>query len=66
MTEFFAQLDLWSGLALVIIAISLWLLSGGINLLKKAGQESVDEDKLRHSAWGGLLVGLVYLVSYFY
>lgn len=59
------KLDMWCFLALLIIILSFWLLAGGIRMLKAAHSGHVDEKKLRIRAWGGLVLGLAYLVSHF-
>ena len=60
--DFFAKLESWDYLAGIIVIISLWLITFGINKLHAANPQLVDVDKLRMSAYGALIASLDYCV----
>lgn len=60
--EFFAKLESWDYLAAIIVVISLWLITFGINKLHAANPQLVDVAKLRMRAYGALIAALAYFV----
>lgn len=60
--EFFAKLESWDYLAGIIVVISLWLITFGINKLHAANPQLVDAAKLRMRAYGALIAALAYFV----
>ena len=60
--EFFAKLESWDYLAGIIVIISLWLITFGINKLHAANPKLVDVAKLRMRAYGALIAALAYFV----
>ena len=60
--EFFAKLESWDYLAGIIVVISLWLITFGINKLHAANPQLVDVAKLRMRAYGALIASLAYFV----
>ncbi len=60
--EFFAKLESWDYLAGIIVVISLWLITFGINKLHAANPQLVDVAKLRMRAYGALIAALAYFV----
>ena len=60
--DFFAKLESWDYLAGIIVLISLWLITFGINKLHAANPQLVDVAKLRMIAYGALIASLAYFV----
>ena len=60
--DFFAILESWDYLAGIIVLISLWLITFGINKLHTANRQLVDVAKLRMRAYGALIASLAYFV----
>ena len=60
--DFFAKLESWDYLAGIIVLISLWLITFGINKLHAANAQLVDVAKLRMRAYGALIASLAYFV----
>lgn len=59
--EFIKNLEAWDFLALLVGAISVWLLASGIKKLHAANPEQVDAGKLKVRAYGALIAVLAYL-----
>lgn len=64
--DILSKLDSWDYLALALLAISLWLVSGGIGMLKRANPEQVDEGKLAKRAYGAAVAAAVYLACRYF
>lgn len=64
--DILSKLDSWDYLALVMLALSLWLILGGAGKLKAANPEQVDAGKLKKRAYGAAVAAAVYLACRYF